>query len=66
MEQESPFEYSNASDLVDKLRDLISDFHHELGMTVYSVEDTGAASDIARTADRLWDKYCKTISEHSL
>jgi hypothetical protein len=49
---------ANNEAYIERLEQLISDLHHELGMTLYSVEDTSAASDINRTADRLWDEFC--------
>jgi hypothetical protein len=49
---------ANNEAYIGSLEQLINDLHHELGMTVYSVEDISAASDINRTADRLWDEFC--------
>jgi hypothetical protein len=49
---------ANNEAYIESLEQLISDLHHELGMTVYSVEDISAASDINRTADRLWNEFC--------
>ena len=49
---------------IERLEQLISDLHHELGMTVYSVEDTSAAGDINRTADRMWNEFCAAKAAH--
>jgi hypothetical protein len=54
----------NTTEYIERLEQIINDLHHELGMTVYSVEDCGAASDISRTADRLWNEFCEAKSQH--
>jgi hypothetical protein len=50
---------------IERLEQLINDLHHELGMTVYSIEDCSTASDISRTADRLWDEFCEAKAQHN-
>jgi hypothetical protein len=54
----------NAIEYIQRLEQIISDLHYELEMTAYSVEDCDAASNIVRTADRLWNEFCATKSQH--
>jgi hypothetical protein len=53
----------NTTEYIERLEQIVSDLHHELGMTVYSIEDCSASSDILRTADRLWNEFCEAKSQ---
>jgi hypothetical protein len=54
----------NTTEYIERLEQIINDLHHELGLTVYSIDDCSTASDISRTAEQLWNEFCEAKSQH--